>query len=169
MNNDDNDFINKVFEDAKKDESLLSTLDIDKLIEMTNSEHMDYLNEKTMDDILNEIQNTLTELNTSNNNKFIFYNKLAGYRLIGNIYELHKGKHIRWIRYNSPDKITNGAIVSEIKFCDNGTHVLCRTIQNRVFQIKYDDCLIFQKLTTGEQLILMAYEYSKRSLTPMKK
>lgn len=163
MSENNTDLINQIFEDALKDETLLGTLNIDELIGMTNSEHMDYLNEKTMDDILNEIQNALTELDINDKTKYIFYSKLAGYRLIGNIYELHKGKHIRWIRYNSPDKITNGAIVAEIKFCDNGTHVLCRTIQNRVFQIKYDDCLIFQKLTTGEQLILMAYEYSKKS------
>ena len=101
-------------------------------------------------------------LNISEDQRDIFYSKLAGYRLIENIYELHKGKHIRWIRYNTPNKITNGAIVAEVKFCDNGTHVLCRTIQNRVFQIKYDECLIYQKLTTGEQLILMAYEYAKQ-------
>jgi hypothetical protein len=114
-----------------------------------------------MDDILNEMLIALSELDINDKMRQSFYNKLAGYRVIGNIYELHKGKHIRWIRNNSQDKITNGAIVSEIKFHDNGTHVLCRTIQNRVFQIKYDECLIFQKLTTGEQLILMAYEYSK--------
>jgi len=163
MSDENNDFINKVFGDAVKDETLLSTLNVDELINTTNAEHMDYLNEKTMDDILNEMQNALSELVINDKTKQSFYNKLAGYRVIGNIYELHKGKHIRWIRNNSPDKIANGAIVAEIKFCDNGTHVLCRTMQKGVFQIKYDDCLIFQKLTTGEQLILMAYEYSKSS------
>jgi hypothetical protein len=158
---DHNSDIIKIIEDAVKDKSLISTLDIDELIDRTNVEHMDYLNEKTMDDILNEMLIALSELDINDKMRQSFYNKLAGYRVIGNIYELHKGKHIRWIRNNSQDKITNGAIVSEIKFHDNGTHVLCRTIQNRVFQIKYDECLIFQKLTTGEQLILMAYEYSK--------
>ena len=59
-------------------------------------------------------------------------------------------------------KITNGAIVAEIKFCDSGTQVLCKTIQNRIFQIKYDECVIFQKLSTGEQLVLMAYEYANK-------
>ncbi len=162
MSDETNDFINKVFEDAQKDKSLLNTLNIDELIELTNDEHMDYLNEKTMDDILDCILKSFEALNISEDQRDIFYSKLAGYRLIENIYELHKGKHIRWIRYNTPNKITNGAIVAEVKFCDNGTHVLCRTIQNRVFQIKYDECLIYQKLTTGEQLVLMAYEYAKQ-------
>ena len=163
MSESNNDFINKIFEDAINDESLSSTLNIDELIKTTNTEHTDYLNEKTMDDILNEMQNALSELVINDKTKQLFYNKLAGYRVIGNIYELHKGKHIRWIRNKSPDKIMNGAIVAEIKFYDSGTHILCRTMQKRVFQIIYDDCLIFQKLTSGEQLILMAYEYSKNT------
>jgi hypothetical protein len=161
MSDQNNDFIDKIYEDAVKDKSLISTLNIDELIKMTNSENMDYLNEKTTDDILNETLRTISELDINEKTKQLYYHKLAGYRAISNIYEIHKGKHIRWIRNNSPDKITNGAIVAEIKFYDSGTHILCRTVQNRLFQIKYDDCTIFQKLSTGEQLILMAYEYSK--------
>ena len=129
---------------------------------MSENENMDYINEKTMNDILTIVYNSLKEIPISEKRRNEIYGKLAGYRVIENIYELHKGKHIRWIRYNNPEKITNGAIVAEIKFYDNGTHVLCKTIQNRIFQIKYDECLIFQKLTTGEQLVLMAYEYASK-------
>ena len=160
MSNLQSDFINKVFEDAQNDCSLLDTIDINDIISLTDNENMDYINEKTMNDILTAIYDSLKELSIDEIKRNELYNKLAGYRTIDNIYELHKGKHIRWIRYNNPEKITNGAIVAEIKFCDNGTHVLCKTIQNRIFQIKYDECLIFQKLTTGEQLVLMAYEYA---------
>jgi len=157
-----NEFINKVFEDAKNDSSLLDTIDINEIIAMSENENMDYINEKTMNDILTIVYNSLKEIPINETRRNEIYSKLAGYRVIENIYELHKGKHIRWIRYNNPEKITNGAIVAEIKFHDNGTHVLCKTIQNRIFQIKYDGCLIFQKLTTGEQLVLMAYEYASK-------
>lgn len=157
-----NDFINKAFEDAQNDASLLDTIDINEIIAMSENENMDYINEKTMNDILTIVYNSLKEIPISEKRRNEIYGKLAGYRVIENIYELHKGKHIRWIRYNNPEKITNGAIVAEIKFYDNGTHVLCKTIQNRIFQIKYDECLIFQKLTTGEQLVLMAYEYASK-------
>lgn len=162
MSATNSDFINKTFADALKDKSLLSTLNVDELIEKSNSEAMDFLKDKTADDLFIEIQIAISELDINDKTKQSFYNKLVEYRVIGNIYELHKGKYIRWIRNGSPDKITNGAIVAEIKFCDNGTHIVCRTAQNRIFQIKYDDCLIFQKLTNGEQLILMAYEYSTK-------
>lgn len=154
------DFLNKVFKEAQNDTSLLDTIDINEIISMSENENMDYINEKTMNDILNTIYETLKEMPINEIKRNELYEKLAGYRFIENIYELHKGKHIRWIRHNNPEKITNGAIVAEIKFRDNGTHILCKTIQNKIFQIKYDDCFIFQKLTTSEQLILMAYEYA---------
>jgi len=157
----DEEFLKKVFEDAHNDKSLLENIDIDELISMTENEKMDYLNDKTLDIIMGENLEALSTLDTRQDTIQVIYNKLAGYRHVENLYELHKGKHIRWIRYNNPSKITNGAIVSDIKFCDNGTHILCRTIQCKVFQIKYDDCMIFQKLSVGEQLVLMAYEYTK--------
>jgi len=83
---------------------------------------------------------------------------LTGYRYVENLYELHKGKHIRWIR-EANKKLTNGAIIMDVKFTDKGTNILCRNSQFRLFQVKFDECIIFQKLSTGEQLILMAYEH----------
>ena len=62
----------KIFEDAVKDETLLSTLNVYELIEMTNSEHIDYLNEKTMDDLLNEMQTALYELDINDKMKLSF-------------------------------------------------------------------------------------------------
>ena len=47
-----NEFINKVFEDAQNDSSLLDTIDINEIIAMSENENMDYINEKTMNDIL---------------------------------------------------------------------------------------------------------------------
>ena len=64
---------------------------------------------------------------------------------------------VRWIRKNN-DKLTNGGIVSNIKFLDNGIHILCMNNQRRFIQYKFDDCYTFQKMTPDEQLIVMAYE-----------
>ena len=58
-----NEFINKVFEDAQNDSSLLDTIDINEIIAMSENENMDYINEKTMNDILNEIYEALKDLN----------------------------------------------------------------------------------------------------------
>ncbi len=79
--------------------------------------------------------------------------KLGGYKQINNVFELQRGRNIKWLRENA--KLTNGAILVDIKFLDSGTHILCKNPTGRMFQVKYDDCVIFQKMTPDE--ILIAY------------
>ena len=150
--------INAIFENVKKDASLLANIDMDELLK---NDKNDYLNDKTLDDILDENIKAVKRLNLSKDETVELCGKLVGYRLVENVFDIHKGKHIRWIKPGKP--ITNGAIVIDVKFLDNGTHVLCRTAQGRMFQVKFNECTVFQKLSTGEQLILMAYEHVKIS------
>ena len=149
--------INQIFEDALTDPSLLSTLDIDNLLESIENTKNDYLDNKTTSDITSEIQDKLNEIGLSVDEKEIIIVKLKEYRFVDEIHELHKGKMVRWIR-NGTKRLTNGGIVTDIKFLDNGVHVLCMNSQRRFIQYKYDDCYTFQKMNVEEQLILMAYE-----------
>jgi len=163
--------INEIFERAKKDPSLFSTMDIENLLETIENEKNDYLENKTMSDIANIIMEQLDELRLGSREVECIYGKLIGYRFVDEIHELHKGKHVRWIRKQGTNnirsvkgqlgnvKLTNGGIVVDIKFLDTGVQVLCLNSQQRFIQYKFDDCLTFQKLSTEEQLILMAYEH----------
>lgn len=145
--------VNEIFNNVMKDPTLMSTLDIDKLLETVENERNDYLENKTTASINTEIYEIISNLGL----KPDIFDKLIGYRFVDEIHELHKGKHVRWIRKNT-GKLTNGGIVMEIKFLDNGTQILCMNSQNRFIQYKFDDCCTFQKLSIEEQLILMAYE-----------
>jgi hypothetical protein len=151
--------IQALFENAQKDPSLLSSLDIDKLLETIENNKNDYLENKTAKSITQDIFDTIGGLGLSIEETKKMCDKLVGYRFVEELHELHKGKHIRWIRINGVPKLTNGGIVVDIKFLDNGTHVLCRTGNNRFHQFKFDDCYTFQKMSTEEQLIVMAYDY----------
>jgi|UniRef100_A0A6C0F2W3 hypothetical protein len=153
--------INAIFERVSKDTSLLAQIDIDELLKNVNDEKTDYLDNKTLDDILDENIKAVKSLGLVGSKVADICNRLAGYRYVENIYEIHKGKHIRWIRHDNKN-LTNGAIVLDVKFLDNGCHVLCRNTQHRLFQIKFNECFMFQKLSTGEQLILMAYEHVRK-------
>ena len=155
--------VNEIFEQALKDPSLFSTLDIDSLLDSIENDKNDYLENKTMTTVANEIYEKMNELSNTPEQKLDFCQKLIGYRYVDEINELHKGKHVRWIRTNSQTpltKLTNGGIITDIKFLDNGTHVLCMNSGRRFIQYKFDDCLTFQKLSVEEQLILMAYDYT---------
>jgi NDP-sugar pyrophosphorylase family protein len=154
--------IDAVFEKVRQDTSLLANIDIEELLKNVSNEKHDYLDNKTLGDVLDENISAVKTLGLTKEKMKDVCNRLAGYRYVENLYELHKGKHIRWIR-NDNKTLTNGAIVMDVKFLDNGSHILCRNAQHRLFQVKFNECLIFQKLSTGEQLILMAYEHVRET------
>lgn len=156
----------EIFENALKDPTLLSTLDIEKLLETIDKERNDYLENKTTQGIIDDIFDKISELNLPSELSKKICDKLIGYRYVDEIHELHKGKHVRWIRTGQRDTtLTNGGIITDIKFLDNGTHVLCMNPSRRFIQYKFDDCLTFQKMSTEEQLILLAYEGVKQGET----
>jgi len=151
--------IQEIFENARKDPTLFSTMNIEELLNSIENEKNDYLENKTMEDITNDIFENICELDLSLEETKIICNRLIGYRYIDEIRDLHKGKHIRWLRINSKTpSLTNGGILVNIKFLDNGVHIICKNSQNRFIQYKFDDCVTFQKLSVEEQLLLMAYE-----------
>jgi len=156
-----NNDINEIFENARRDPSLFSTMNIQELLNSIDNEKNDYLENKTMDDITKQIFDAISELEFTLEEANSICNRLIGYRHVDEIHELHKGKHIRWIRLKNPT-LTNGGILVNIKFLDNGVHIVCKNSQNRFIQYKFDDAITFQKLSVEEQLILMAYEHLEK-------
>ena len=115
---------------------------------------------KGLDDLLSAFEK-IKDLELSIITKQQYCDKLIGYRLVDELHELHKGKHVRWIRIDNA-KLTNGGIVVDIKFMDKGIQVLCRNSTNKFIQYKYDECITFQKLNETEQVIMMAYSYANK-------
>lgn len=151
--------LDELFENIKKDKSLLSNIDIDELLSTIDKDNND-LEDKTLNDIIDTNIQVLNTLELTNDDITNYCNKLAGYKYIDHLNQLHKGKYIRWI--NKSNKLTNGAIFLELSFLDNGTNLICKNVHHRYLQLKFDDVIIFQKLSTQEQLILMAYEYATK-------
>jgi hypothetical protein len=55
--------------------------------------------------------------------------------------------------------LTNGGILLNTTFTSEGINLTIKLWNNRLIQVRFDDCLVYQKLSFGEQLILMASEY----------
>lgn len=157
MNEED---IRNIFEKAIKDPNVASTLDMDKLIENIDYNDKCYLEHKSLEDIRQEISESIDNLSITTELKITLSNKLIGYRKVEEVYELQKGKYVRWYRLSS-NKLMNGGIVVDIKFTDNGTQVLCMSSSKRFIQYIFDECITYQKLSEIEQLILMANNYIK--------
>lgn len=151
--------VKDIFENAQKDPSLFSTLDIESLLTSVENVKNDYLENKTLRIVIEDIFNAINTLSCNLEEKQQLCEKLTGYRIVDRLDELHKGKHIRWIRNVENPVLTNGGIVTNIQFLDKGVYVTTMNAIKRFMKIKLDDCLVFQKMTIDEQLILMAYEH----------
>lgn len=148
--------INDIFNTAKKDPELFSTLDIKVLLDSAESERNDYLENNTSETIMQCVFENICELGFSKEITQNLCNKLIDYRFVDEIHELFKGRQVRWIRRGA-DKLTTGGIVVDIKFLKDGIQVLVKNNMNRFIQYRFDECLSFQKLSNEEQLLLMAY------------
>jgi hypothetical protein len=91
----------------------------------------------------------------------LFHSKLKEYRYVDDLSDIQYGRYIRWIKLNDPSKIilSNGGVIIDIKILQNGIHVVCKNFNNQRFQIKIDECYIFQKLTDQEKIILFALDH----------
>lgn len=129
------------------DEDLLK-----KALENENNESIVNL---TISKIKGQKNDILQKLNLSTENLKDNLKKLKEYRYINNINDLNYGCFIRCINLKKVDniKLTNGGYVCDIKV-NNGIELLCRNNYNNFFQIRFDENLIFQKLTDQEKIIL---------------
>jgi hypothetical protein len=134
-----------------------------------------------------DINNLLKALDNENNNKFMklnnakikamkfdilkelqlpkedlikYMNKLKEYIYIDEMSDLRTGGFIRWIPLKNPDEIylTNGAILAEINVTDNGVMLNCKNFAKKHYQIKLNECLVFQKLSDQENVLLCALD-----------
>jgi hypothetical protein len=75
--------------------------------------------------------------------------------------ELSYGAYVRWIPISNPTKIhlNTGALFCEFNVTDKGVFVQCKTVWGRHFQIKFEENLLFQKITDQEHVLLSALDH----------
>jgi hypothetical protein len=149
--------IQEIYDQALTDPTLLSTINIEELLENIESETTEYLEGKSLKTISKTIRNILESTGYFQNIDSIF-DKLIGYRYVERVCEIRPGVYIRWI---NPDKkrLESGGTVISVKICEKCVQVICKTVIGRHISFRFNECVVFQKLTTEEQLILMAYEH----------
>ena len=133
-------------------ENLLSALENER-----NSSIMDLTNSK----IKCQKNNILQQLQLPREKLKIFHKKLKQYRYCSEFRDIQYGYYIRWISLKDPThiKITNGAVVCDIKSINGECYILCKNFMNRFFHFKYDENLIFKKLSHQEKIILKVLDF----------
>ena len=130
-------------------------LDENDLYKALDNENNESIINLTISEIKSEKNNILQKLQFSKEDLKKNLKKLKEYRYINNINDLNYGCYIRWINLNNINnlKLTNGGFICDIKI-NEGIEILCRNNFNNLFQLKFDENLIFQKLTQQEKIIL---------------
>jgi hypothetical protein len=133
----------------------------DYLIKSLDNENNSGMNNLTSSKIKSIKNNYLQQLQLSREKLIEYHTKLKEYRYVDDLTDIQFGRYIRWINLKDPYKInlTSGGIIIDIKICENGIQLVCKNIRNQKFQIKIDECFIFQKLTDQEKIILSALDY----------
>ena len=139
----------------------MSSFDVERLLKSLDNEENSFLIDQTRssiqkakNDILQRILLEPTELKS-------VHAKLKDYRYVEDLANLKYGSYIRWIRLTDPENIrlTNGGTILDVKIYNTGCNILCKNSMNRIFEIRFDDCAIFQKLTDQEQVLLDVMTY----------
>jgi hypothetical protein len=153
--------LEKIYKEYRQDPSLFSKLDITELLKDKNS----YLEDKTTEDIMREIKQSIEDEfgdELSQKMQKEITQKLIGYRHVDELDALHIGKYMRWIqKYNDEIKIMNGGFLLNTNFTDEGINLVIKMWNGKINQIKFDECLTYQKMSFGEQLILMIADNKK--------
>ena len=139
-------------------EKLSKALDNDENIHLLN------LTSKKIHNMKKEI---LNELDLPNEVKMDYLKKLKEYRYIDEMNELKIGTYVRWIPIKEDDSdpdsdniyLTKGSIVCDLKITDTGMYIICKNYAGKHYQLKMDECLLFQKLTGQEQVLLAALDH----------
>ena len=137
--------------------SLIYALDNDN-----NENIMNLTTQKIMEMNLN----ILKELHLPREISLDYLNKLKGYRYIDEINDLKHGAFIKWIPITNPKYLPlhHCGMICEIKITDEGVLIKYKNFMHRHYTFKMDECLIFQKLTTQEQIIISALDHLENNL-----
>ena len=108
----------------------------------------------------------LNELNLRQNDINTLLKKLQKYKYVDELNNLTYGGFIRWIPIIDPNNIRLNycGIICEIKITDNGILINCKNFKHRHYTFKMDECLIFQKLTDQELILLHALDYLEKDI-----
>jgi len=84
---------------------------------------------------------------------------LDGYRYVDEVSDLKTNVYLKWIRIDTPNKLTKGAISCSVKITNDGMLVMCKNYFGKFFYLKMDECVLFQKITDEESVILSAMDF----------
>jgi hypothetical protein len=136
-------------------------MDVNKLMYALNNDNNENIMNLTTAKIMEMNLNILKELHLEKSITLNYLKKLKGYKYIDELNDLKYGAFIKWIPIIDPNYLPLHycGIICDIKITDNGVIIIAKNFMHRHYSFKMDECLIFQKLSTQELVILNALDH----------
>ena len=84
--------------------------------------------------------------------------KLKRYKVVDELQDMHEGTFLRWIHLRRR-KLTNGAFLVRVDIRDDGIYLLMKNNMQQLFSVWADECILFQKITAEEIVLLKALQH----------
>jgi hypothetical protein len=138
----------------------LDEIDLDDIIADIDKYKLNGLNTKKVREIKNKI---LKKLVVEQEELKHYNNLLKEYRYIDEIDEFRPGSYIRWFNLKKVEsfKLMRGGFIVDLKPTNDDILILCKNGNNRFFNIKINESIIFQKNTAQEQILIKILDHMK--------
>lgn len=138
-----------------------TNIDLDNLLSALDNEKNDSIMNLNTSKIQETIFGILKELHLDKQILIDYFKKLKGYKYVDEINDLKHGGFIRWIPLTDPTHLplNQCGIICDIIITDDGVYIVCKNFMHRHYRFKMDECLIFQKLSAQEMVILSALDH----------
>ena len=134
-------------------------LEINKIIDDIDKYKLSDLNTNI---IKNRKKNILKQI--LDDNEQSHYKKiLMDYRYVDEVDELRIGSYIRYFVLNENEnklKLTRGGFIADIQASNENIIILCKN-NNNFWKIKINNCVIFQKNTQQEEVLIKILDHLK--------
>lgn len=136
-------------------------MDVNKLMEALDNDNNESIISLTTKKINEMNFRILKELHLGREVTIDYLKKLKGYRYIDEMNDLKYGSFIRWIPITDPNYLPLHycGMICDIKIMDTGVFIVCKNFMHRHYTFKMDECLIFQKLSDQERVLLSALDH----------
>ena len=154
----------------------IDNINVDELLKSIESDKLLSVSKLSYDKINTIKYNVLTRVGLEDDELESMLLKLSDYRYVEELQDIHHGAFVRYIpltnnssKSKSKSKqqyneiiLKPGGFICDIKILGSGVQLLCRNHFRKMFQLRLDEVLLFQKLTKQEEIILSVFDYLKK-------
>ena len=149
----------------------IDNINVDELLKSIESDKLLSVSKLSYDKINTIKYNVLTRVGLEDDDLESMLLKVSDYRYVEELQDIHHGAFVRYIplmnnsnkgkgnKQNNEIILKPGGFVCDIKILGSGVQLLCRNHFRKIFQLRLDEVLLFQKLTKQEEIILSVFDY----------